>query len=227
MESIPILIILFAGFKHAFEADHLLAVSSIVSQRKSTLLAVKDGLFWGLGHSTTILLVGIALIMLKMAVTGEERTFHYFEAGVGLMLILVAVYRLYQFFRTKEITVHQHHQEHEGENSTPHIHLPATASHKSLHKASYGIGLVHGLAGSGELVAAALITYKAPFAIVIFLLLFTLSCMAGMFVAAGLFSIPFSKKIMASGMLRLILIFLSSGLCLAYGCYSIYENLFQ
>ncbi|HEY0297614.1 MAG TPA: hypothetical protein VGB84_00200 [Arachidicoccus sp.] len=227
MNSIPILIIILAGFKHAFEADHLLAVSNIVSQRKSTLLAVKDGLFWGLGHSTTIMLIGIALIIFKVAVSGEEHTFHYFEACVGLMLILVAVYRIRKFFKTKEITLHHHHREHHGENITPHIHLPLDATQKNLHKASYGIGLVHGLAGSGELVAAAMLNYKTPLSIVLFLLLFTTSCIAGMFVAAGLFSVPFSKRIMSSSMLQTTLIFLSSGLCMAYGFYSIYENLFK
>ncbi len=226
MQSIPILIILLAGFKHAFEADHLLAVSNIVSQRKSMALAMKDGIFWGLGHSSTILLIGILLIIFKIAVSGEEQTFHYFEACVGLMLILVSVYRLRKFFKSKEITVHHHHHEHHGENATTHIHLPLDATQKNLHKASYGIGLVHGLAGSGELVAAAMLNFKTPLSIVLYLLLFTMSCVGGMLVAAGLFSIPFSKKVMASSLLQTVLIFLSSGLCLAYGVYAIYNNLF-
>jgi high-affinity nickel permease len=53
--SIPLLFAAVVGFQHAFEADHLVAVSSIVSKRRSTLLAVKDGIFGGLGHTSTIL----------------------------------------------------------------------------------------------------------------------------------------------------------------------------
>jgi hypothetical protein len=226
MQNISILLILLAGFKHAFEADHLLAVSNIVSQRKSTLLAMKDGIFWGLGHSSTIMLAGVLLIIFRVAISGEEHVFHYFEACVGLMLILVAIYRLWKFFKAKEITVHHHHHEHHGENVTPHLHLPLDATQKNLHKASYGIGLVHGLAGSGELVAAAMLNYKTPTSIVVFLLLFTTSCIVGMLVASGLFSVPFSKKIMVSSVLQTVLIFLSSGLCLVYGFYAIYKNLF-
>ncbi|ANI88212.1 hypothetical protein A9P82_02135 [Arachidicoccus ginsenosidimutans] len=226
MNIIPILIILFAGFKHAFEPDHLLAVSNIVSQRKSTLLAVKDGIFWGLGHSTTIMLVGIVLIILKVAITGEEHTFHYFDVCVGVILILVATYRLVKFFREKKIVIHVHEHTHNGEaHNHLHVHIDKEQKHQHVHAAAYGIGLVHGLAGSGELVAAAMLSYKTPVSIILYLLLFTMSCMMGMFVAAGLFSVPFSKKVMASNLLQVILIFVSSGLCMVYGFYWIYENL--
>ena len=54
MFAFPLLITIYAGFTHAFEADHLLAVSNIVSQRNSIWSSMKDGIFWGLGHASTI-----------------------------------------------------------------------------------------------------------------------------------------------------------------------------
>ena len=92
MLPFPIFIAMYAGFTHAFETDHLLAVSSIVSQRNSTLKSLQDGVFWGLGHSCTILLVGMLMLMLKVQITP-----HYFqlmEVGVGVMLIVLGMYRL-------------------------------------------------------------------------------------------------------------------------------------
>ncbi len=53
------------GFGHAFEADHLVAVGNIVTKRDRLKLALKDGIFWGLGHSSTIFLIGIVMIIGK------------------------------------------------------------------------------------------------------------------------------------------------------------------
>lgn len=53
------------GFSHSFEADHLVAVSSIVTRRDSTISAIKDGIFWGLGHTSTILVVAIIYMIGK------------------------------------------------------------------------------------------------------------------------------------------------------------------
>ena len=57
MMSFPLIITLYAGFTHAFETDHLLAVSNIVTRRTSIKMSLKDGIAWGLGHTTTILIV--------------------------------------------------------------------------------------------------------------------------------------------------------------------------
>jgi len=223
MNSSAILLILYAGLTHAFEADHLLAVSNIVSQRKKTNHALKDVIYWGLGHSSTILLIGVLMLIFKLVIS--EETFAYFEAGVGAMLIVVAIYRLRKFFKEKDIVVHQHRHEHAGENATPHLHLPLEKGQGNLHKTSYGIGLVHGLAGSGELVAIAMTQFKTPLSGVLYLLMFSLACIAGMTMAATVFNIPFSKKVFGSKTLRMLLVLISSGLCLFYGCYLIYEEL--
>ena len=91
MESLlPISFAALVGMGHAFEADHLIAVGNIITRRDSLLLAVKDGLYWGLGHTTTIVLMG-SVILLSRATFLDSG---YFEAFVGLMLVIMGISRL-------------------------------------------------------------------------------------------------------------------------------------
>jgi high-affinity nickel permease len=225
MEQLPLLILLFyalyEGLLHAFEADHVLAVTNIVSQRNTIFPAIKDGIFWGLGHTSTIFLIGIIMILFKVHI--PENAFSYFEATVGLMLIFVASYRLYIFFRDEKIIIHKHHHEHAGANKYLHAHVHLKG--KNLHKTSYGIGIVHGLAGSGALVVLIMTQIKSVTNSLLYLVIFGLGSIIGMSLVAGAFSIPFSKKLINSKRLKITLVVISSALCFGYGCYVIYSNL--
>jgi uncharacterized membrane protein YkgB len=225
-QQLPVIVLLlyalYEGLFHAFEADHILAVTNIVSQRNKILPALKDGIFWGLGHTSTIFLIGIIVILFKVNI--PENSFSHFEAAVGLMLILVASYRLYIFFRDERVAVHTHAHTHAGENKHPHVHVHLKGN--KLHKTSYGIGIVHGLAGSGALVVLVMTQIGTVANSLLYLLIFGIGSIVGMTLVAGIFSIPFSKKLVRSKVLRTILVLTSSTLCLVYGCYVIYENLF-
>ena len=80
MFTFPLLLTIYAGFTHAFEADHLLAVSNIVSRRNSIKMSIKDGIYWGLGHASTIFIIGLLMIVFKASIS--ERSFQYFEAVI-------------------------------------------------------------------------------------------------------------------------------------------------
>ncbi|MDR3184083.1 MAG: hypothetical protein LBT49_01560 [Prevotellaceae bacterium] len=226
MEQLPVIILLlyalYEGLLHAFEADHILAVTNIVSQRNKISPALKDGIFWGLGHTSTIFLIGIIMILFKVNI--PEHSFSWFEAAVGLMLVLVASYRFYIFLRNEQTVFHTHRREHAGENKHPHMHVHLKGNR--LHKTSYGIGIVHGLAGSGALVVLVMTQIGTVTSSLLYLLIFGIGSIAGMTLVAGVFSIPFSKKLIHSTLLRTVLVFVSSALCFVYGCYVIYENLF-
>ncbi|MDR2056778.1 MAG: sulfite exporter TauE/SafE family protein [Dysgonamonadaceae bacterium] len=225
MGQLPLLILLFyalyEGLLHAFEADHVLAVTNIVSQRNKIFPSIKDGIFWGLGHTSTIFLIGIIMILFKVNI--PENSFSYFEAAVGLMLILVASYRLYIFFRDEKIIIHKHRHEHAGTNK--HLHAHVHLKGKNLHKTSYGIGAVHGLAGSGTLVVLIMTQINSVTNSLLFLVIFGLGSIIGMSLVAGIFSIPFSKKLINSKKLKITLVVISSVLCFGYGCYVIHSNL--
>ena len=227
MEQLPLIILLlyalYEGLIHAFEADHILAVTTIVSQRTHLLPAIKDGIFWGLGHTSTIFFVGVIMIVFKVHIpTGA---FSYFEAVVGLMLILVASYRLFIFLRDEQtaFSFHKHKHEHAGVNKHLHTHIHLKG--KNLHKASYGIGIIHGLAGSGTLVVLIMTQIESVANSVLYLVIFGIGSIVGMTLVAGIFSVPFTKKLIGSKILRTVLVLVSSGLCFVYGCYVIYKNL--
>lgn len=239
MFTFPLLLTIYAGFTHAFEADHLLAVTNIVSRRDHIWQSIKDGIFWGLGHSSTILLIGVLMILFKVGIS--EQSFHYFEAAVGLMLIALAVYRLQKFFRDKKLVIHTHghlhsHSHSHADEGHKHLHVHFAPkqnfkhtqlhvhTHDHSHKLAYGVGLVHGLAGSGALVVLVMAQIKSPFDGLVYLLIFSVGCIGGMLVAAGLFSVPFSKKLIQAPVLQTLLIVATSLLCLLYGGKVIYDN---
>jgi len=224
MFSFPLLLTIYAGFTHAFESDHLLAVSNIVSQRSNIRLSLKDGIFWGLGHASTIFLIGILMILFKASISPQY--FQYFEATAGIVLAILAIYRLVTFFGRKKIVVHAHTHEHAGEqHKNLHVHIGKEHKHQYGHSLAYGVGLMHGLAGSGALVVVVMSQMKGPVDGLIYLIIFGAGCIFGMLLAAGLFGIPFSKKIMQAKTLQAFLIITSSILCLLYAGKVIYDNL--
>jgi len=208
---LPFVLALAVGFTHAFEADHLVAVSSIVTQRNNIWLSLKDGAFWGLGHTSTILLVGIVFIAGRVA--SHADTFRYLEAGVGLMLVVLGMVRLYRLRLLPDGQAVSHTHIHNGQPQ-PHTH-----------RLAYGVGLVHGLAGSGALMLSVLTQIREAGAGLVYLLLFGLGSMAGMMVAASAFSIPFSVRLTTRPGVRTGLIVISAGLCIVLGIQVLYENL--
>jgi hypothetical protein len=216
--TVLLLYALYEGLVHAMEADHVLAVANIVSNRNTLVNALKDGVCWGLGHTSTIAAVGVAVIVFKVNI--PTQLFNYFEAAVGVMLVLVATVRLYTFFQ-HEAVIHKHPKQHPGSNETTHLHL----NNKTLHKSSYGIGLVHGLAGSGTLVVLVMTQINSIAGSLAYLAIFGIGSIIGMTLAAGVFSLPFSRKINNATAIRTVLVIVSSLLCLGYGGFVFYQNI--
>jgi hypothetical protein len=75
---------------HAFEPDHLLAVANLILRRDSLAEALRDGLYWGLDHTTTLVVVGAIILLGRVTVFNSG----YFEAAVGLMLVVMGIGRL-------------------------------------------------------------------------------------------------------------------------------------
>jgi len=226
-EILPFVLAASLGFRHAFETDHLLAVSNIVTKRNSAFLAMKDGTFWGLGHSSSILVVGIIMISLRWAI--PTYYFQSVEGVVGIMIILLGIARLWQFFKQKEVKVHTHEHTHDGQTHR-HIHIHTETgdkhSHFHVHKLSFGVGIIHGLAGSGILIAATMAIMKTVGSSLLFLIIFSIGCIGGMIVAAGLLGLPFTKKLHSFVLIRQTLIVASCVMCILLGARIMLENLF-
>src|SRR5580704_618935 len=82
----------FLGMRHATDPDHVIAVTTIVSRHKSIRHAALIGVFWGVGHTITILVVGSLLILFGIVI--PARVGLTMELSVGLMLILLGVLNL-------------------------------------------------------------------------------------------------------------------------------------
>ena len=238
-DMIGFIIAAYAGLEHAFEADHLLAVNSLVTNRNTLKESVKDGVFWGIGHTLTIFVVAILMIGFKVAVS--EHVFSYLEATVGLMLVFLGMYRLSKLFK-KNTHTHTYSHSHTLSKTDPkshlhwhtytHSHIITNSNHthpntSNSFSAAFGVGLVHGLAGSGALVVLVLSQMKTTLEGLIYILIFGLGSIIGMFLASGLLSLPYGKSILKSQKLQFVLIIISSLLCILYGGKVIYENIFQ
>jgi hypothetical protein len=195
---LPLVFACLMGMGHAFEPDHLIAVSQLVARRDSTLLAVKDGLYWGLGHTTMLVVFGSVLMFGKLTLL----TGGYFEALVGLVLISLGIGRL-----------------------TNRANFVPTRPVRNPHAWAYAIGLLHGLAGSGVLVLAVLGELRDPRLALTYILLFGLGSVVGMFGAAGLMHIPFTPRMRLSRALTGSVVALSSLLSIGYGGWMVYQHL--
>lgn len=208
MEAITTLLLAFlTGFTHAFEADHLVAVSAIVTRRKAMKLAIKDGVFWGFGHTSTILIMGCCVLLVKVFI--QESTFSILEGIVGVMLMLLGAWRVFKFFTPKE----------EFEPSTAYTHTG--------HKLAYMVGSIHGLAGSGALIVLVAGTAVNAWYGILYLTLFGLGSVVGMMIASGIFSYSILKGATITENIYRILSVISGLLCLYFGWKLFAEHLLQ
>jgi ABC-type nickel/cobalt efflux system permease component RcnA len=197
----PLLIIiagLMIGLVHAFEPDHLSAVSTQLLQNKNTTSGSKKiglrsltissslrGALWGMGHTSSIILIGLLIAGLSLNI--PDNFFISTEVVVGFMLIILAIFT----FANKSIFKQKHIHPHEHSNGISHTHFHThNENHKHGHKA-YLIGCVHGIAGSGGLVALIASTMNGFDMMIYFLILFGIGSIIGMTVASGILGLPF------------------------------------
>lgn len=83
------------GMRHATDPDHVVAVTTIVSQQRSFGRAARTGVLWGIGHTITILLVGGAIIVLKVQLSAiPPRLGLSLEFAVAVMLVVLGLLTL-------------------------------------------------------------------------------------------------------------------------------------
>jgi len=83
------------GMRHATDPDHVVAVTTIVSQQRSLAKAARTGVLWGIGHTATILLVGGAIIVLKLQLSAiPPRLGLSLEFAVAVMLVVLGLLTL-------------------------------------------------------------------------------------------------------------------------------------
>jgi high-affinity nickel permease len=183
------------GIRHALDADHLVAVSTIVSEHKSLLRSSIIGTFWGLGHTASLLGVGLFVVLLRITVS--ESVAPYMEIPVALMLIALGANAVWQAWRERGISLHAHQHAHEGQDEHIHLHLHTHKEHDHRHhvlrlgRKPFLVGLVHGFAGSAVLMLAVLTTMPTVALGLIYIAVFGLGSVGGMLLMSALISLPF------------------------------------
>jgi hypothetical protein len=138
-----------AGIIHVWSGpDHLAAIAPLAARRPHR--AWIPGARWGLGHSAGVGVIGLLFLWLRDRLPVDLLS-SWGERFVGIALFAIGVWAL-----RKAITVHAHEHGHGEERHlhlhahgqrVPHDQLEAHAHHTH---AAFGIGLLHGLAGSSH-----------------------------------------------------------------------------
>lgn len=166
--SSALLLGLALGVRHAFDPDHLAAVSTFVAGTRQPWRAGWIGASWALGHGAMLLAVGVLALAINAVVPAS--LVRGAEAAAGGLLILLGAANLSSLFRAPR---------------------PDAAPPRALRRAGL-VGLVHGLAGSGVLAIVASSSLPDPAAVLTFLLAFALGTLAAMVACSALIGAPFA-----------------------------------
>ena len=189
----------FLGMRHATDSDHVIAVTTIVSRQRNIVSAALTGVFWGIGHSITLLIVGGAIILFGLVIPQR----------LGMGLELRAFGRSIGSVTSNEQRVHEHvHQHGDYVHRHPRGHDPEKHGHseKDVPTArldrqfgrshSYRllrpviVGVVHGLAGSAAVALLVLPIIRDPMWAMIYLLIFGAGTIAGMMLITAAIAAP-------------------------------------
>jgi ABC-type nickel/cobalt efflux system permease component RcnA len=143
---------LVLGLRHAFEPDHLAAVSTLATRQQRLWPAARLGIAWGVGHTAAV--GAVSLVAVGLGLTLPEQLWPLAELAVAAMLVVLGASVVWRYARGRW---HIHSHSH---GDAPHLHLHSHAAggtHGHLHavgdlRRSLGFGVLHGVAGSAALV---------------------------------------------------------------------------
>lgn len=190
------------GLKHATEVDHVVAVSTIVSEHRNLLRAALVGGLWGAGHTVSLVAVGVVVLALRVAI--PDWIAGGLEFAVALMIIGLGVAAVARALRGRaDAHVHRH-----SHGDGPHVHLhfhesetahagdAAAAAHThAVARVGFKpllVGAMHGLAGSAALTLLVLTQIESAAVGLLYLGLFGVGSIVGMLLMSGLVGLPFA-----------------------------------
>lgn len=206
------------GMRHATDPDHVLAVATIVTRHRRIVTAAWVGIWWGIGHTLTLLLVGGGMVLLGWVI--PPRLGLSMEFSVGLMLILLGAFTLVRAWGQGtsqlvrggtapdaiETRTHRHgdyihsHPGNAPQGGHPHPvdrtplgmldrHFGEALAYRAVRPLV--VGMVHGLAGSAAVALLVLATIASPAWSMLYLLLFGVGTVAGMMLITAAIALPF------------------------------------
>jgi high-affinity nickel-transport protein len=243
----------FLGMRHATDADHVIAVTAIVSRQRSLRGAAWIGALWGLGHTVTILAVGGAIVVFGLVI--PPRVGLGMEFSVAVMLVVLGVLTVTGVTgRVREArgTAHDAAGGHGDRHAHPHVHGDYVHTHVHGHAPDahghreettpqarldralgrFGayhvvrpvvVGLVHGLAGSAAIALLVLAAIRDPWWALAYLVVFGAGTIAGMTLVTAAVAVPFALSAARFRGLNRHLATASGILSVAFGLWMAYQ----
>lgn len=183
------------GLAHALESDHLAAVAALSNGKNSRRNLILRGAFWGLGHTTSLFAICATVVAFGLTITGRAEA--ALELAVGFMIVALG---LRVFWKLRQERIHLHVHEHHGqqhihlhshaEDRTPHDASTHEHDHKHGHVMTFGIGLLHGAAGSAGLLVLTVAATDSTAQALVYVAVFGLGSMTGMATLTAIASYP-------------------------------------
>ncbi|MBT5232163.1 MAG: hypothetical protein HOM11_18020 [Methylococcales bacterium] len=144
------------GFIHAFDADHLMAISVMAQGKKKASSYLQYSSRWALGHGAVLLILG--MLLTGFGFTLPDAVAAWSEKLIGLLLIIFGSLLLAQ------------------------LHIKTKANASKGHKGTpLFIGVIHGFAGNAPVLALLpALSQSSITAAISYLFLFSLGLLASM-----------------------------------------------
>lgn len=181
--TLLILLAITIGIRHSFEPDHVAAVLAVSSQENSMSATAKQGALWGIGHTITLFFFSMVLMGLKIEL--NESVFVLFESIIGLVLIwmgIVVINKSKLLFNNRK-------------NERAKISITPENYKTKLSLKSLSIGLLHGAAGSGVIIALLTTTIDSTYLKFTYIALFSLGLIISMSLLSILMTMPLHRRI--------------------------------
>jgi ABC-type nickel/cobalt efflux system permease component RcnA len=181
------------GLSHALDADHVVAVGTLAAETESLKRSSMLGISWGFGHTLTLTVIGSIVLGMKWQISESLAT--SMEVIVAGMIVGLGGLLLWRARRP--LTLHAHTHSHDDNIHTHvHVHVQDQEVHSHHHirgslKKAFGVGLVHGVAGSAALTLTVMATMPSLFLGLVYIVVFGTGTIAGMFVMSTVISMPF------------------------------------
>jgi hypothetical protein len=209
-----------AGMLHVWSGpDHLAAIAPLAVRGRKR--AWVSGTRWGLGHSAGVAVVGLLSLWLRDLLPVDLLS-SWGERLVGVMLFGIGLWGLRKAFST---AVHAHEHEHDGQRHV-HVHVHThkvphqrTEAHYHAH-AAFGIGILHGLAGSSHFLGILpVLAFPTTAQAVTYLLAFGAGTVASMAAFSSVVGVLASRYSIGSGVAYRRLMSVCSVAAIGVGCF--------
>jgi high-affinity nickel-transport protein len=120
----------FLGMRHATDADHVVAIATIVSRERGMAGSALIGAAWGIGHTITVMAVGVAIILFGVVIPPKLGL--SMEFAVGIMLVLLGIFTLTGMGRAVG-AAHAHASVAGGHALDLHDHVHAHGDYVHMH----------------------------------------------------------------------------------------------